>query len=50
GGFAGLNIALVAIWLGLSVLIGRDYKRLVQSGQPPCLIGERPPASARPAT
>ncbi len=30
-------IALVAIWLVLATLIGREYKRLVASGRPPCI-------------
>jgi len=33
---APFNIILVLIWLVLAVLIGREYKRLVASGQPPC--------------
>jgi len=36
-GFASLNIGLVLIWLVLAVLIGREYKRLVTSGNPPCV-------------
>jgi len=35
GGFAKFNIFLVIIWLILAVLIGREYKRLRASGQPP---------------
>jgi len=34
-GFAGINLALVAAWLTLAVMIGRRYKRLVESGRPP---------------
>ncbi len=37
GHFAAFNIALVLVWLVLAVLIGRDYKRLVASGRPPCV-------------
>ncbi len=33
--FAKFNILLVLIWLGISVWIGREYTRLVRSGQPP---------------
>ncbi len=33
--FAKFNILLVLIWLGISVWIGREYARLVRSGQPP---------------
>lgn len=33
--FAIFNIVLVLIWLGISVWIGREYTRLVRSGQPP---------------
>jgi len=35
--FALFNIGLVVIWLVLAALIGREYKRLVASGKPPCL-------------
>jgi AAA family ATP:ADP antiporter len=35
GGFAKFNIVLVIIWLILAVLIGRQYKRLRATGQPP---------------
>jgi hypothetical protein len=34
--FALFNIALVVLWLVLTVWIGRAYKRLVASGRPPC--------------
>ena len=34
-GFAKFNIFLVVIWFILAVLIGRRYKRLVATGQPP---------------
>jgi AAA family ATP:ADP antiporter len=34
--FAVFNIALVALWLALAALIGRDYRRLVSLGRPPC--------------
>ena len=34
--FALLNIVLVTLWLVLAVLIGREYRRLVASGRPPC--------------
>jgi len=33
---APFNIVLVVIWIVLAVLVGREYKRLVASGQPPC--------------
>ena len=33
--FAKFNILLVLIWLGISVWVGREYTRLVRSGQPP---------------
>ncbi len=35
--FALFNLGLVAIWLVLAVFIGREYKRLVASGSPPCM-------------
>jgi hypothetical protein len=35
--FAILNIGLVVVWLLLAVVIGREYKRLVASGRPPCV-------------
>jgi AAA family ATP:ADP antiporter len=35
--FALFNLGLVAIWLVLAVFIGREYKRLVASGTPPCM-------------
>ncbi len=35
--FAMFNIFLVVFWLALAVLIGREYRRLVASGQPPCV-------------
>ena len=35
--FAAFNIVLVLVWLVLAVLIGREYKRLIASGQPPCV-------------
>ncbi len=34
--FALFNIGLVIVWLVLAALIGREYKRLVASGTPPC--------------
>ena len=34
-GFAKFNIALVGLWVGIAILIGREYKRLVATGQPP---------------
>jgi AAA family ATP:ADP antiporter len=34
-GFAIFNILLVAIWLTVAFTIGREYKRLVATGQPP---------------
>ena len=36
-GFASLNIGLALIWLVLAIFIGREYKRLVASGRPPCV-------------
>jgi AAA family ATP:ADP antiporter len=36
-GFAPLNIGLALIWLVLAALIGREYKRLTDSGRPPCV-------------
>jgi AAA family ATP:ADP antiporter len=35
--FAVFNMALVLVWLVLAVLIGREYRRLVQTGWPPCI-------------
>ncbi|UCC74072.1 MAG: MFS transporter [Gemmatimonadota bacterium] len=35
--FAAFNVVLVLIWLALAVAIGREYKRLVASGRPPCV-------------
>jgi AAA family ATP:ADP antiporter len=35
--FAALNVVLVLIWLVLAVAIGREYKRIVASGRPPCV-------------
>ena len=34
-GFAMVNVALVIVWLGLAFLIGREYKRLVATGETP---------------
>ena len=34
-GFAKLNIALVVFWIVIAALIGREYKRLLATGQPP---------------
>ncbi len=34
---APFNIILVLTWIVLAVFIGREYKRLVASGQPPCI-------------
>jgi AAA family ATP:ADP antiporter len=34
-GFAYVNIGAVLVWLGLVVLIGREYKRLVATGETP---------------
>jgi AAA family ATP:ADP antiporter len=34
-GFAKFNIVLVIVWLILAFLVGRDYKRLIATGQPP---------------
>ena len=34
-GFAKFNIVLVIVWLMLAFLVGRDYKRLIATGQPP---------------
>jgi AAA family ATP:ADP antiporter len=35
--FAMFNIALVILWLAVALAIGREYKRLVASGRPPCV-------------
>ncbi|UCC82016.1 MAG: MFS transporter [Gemmatimonadota bacterium] len=35
--FAALNVVLVLIWLVLAVAIGREYRRIVKSGRPPCV-------------
>jgi AAA family ATP:ADP antiporter len=35
-GFAAFNVILVAVAIVLAVGIGRQYRRLVASGQPPC--------------
>jgi AAA family ATP:ADP antiporter len=35
--FAMFNIGLVVVWLLLAAAIGREYKRLVASGRPPCV-------------
>ncbi len=32
-----VNIVLVLVWLSIAVMIGRGYKRLVASGQAPCV-------------
>ncbi len=34
--FAMFNIVLVALWLTVALWLGREYKRLVASGGPPC--------------
>ena len=34
--YAIFNIMLVMIWLGVAAWLGREYKRLVASGSPPC--------------
>jgi hypothetical protein len=34
-GFAKFVIVLVIVWLFLAFLVGRDYQRLVETGQPP---------------
>ena len=34
-GFAKFIITLVIVWLALAYLVGRDYQRLVETGQPP---------------
>ena len=34
---APLNIGLAVVWLVLAFFIGREYKRLVASGRPPCI-------------
>jgi AAA family ATP:ADP antiporter len=34
-GFAKFNIVLVVVWLILAFLVGREYKRLIATGQPP---------------
>jgi hypothetical protein len=36
GHFAMFNIGLVLVWLVLAASIGREYRRLVAAGQPPC--------------
>jgi AAA family ATP:ADP antiporter len=35
--FAALNVVLVLIWLVLALAIGREYRRIVKSGRPPCV-------------
>ena len=35
--FAVVNVVLVLVWIVLAVLIGREYRRLVASGRPPCV-------------
>ncbi|MGD8700149.1 MAG: MFS transporter [Gemmatimonadales bacterium] len=35
--FALFNIGLVVFWLMLATLIGRQYRRLVATGRPPCV-------------
>lgn len=37
--FAFVNIGLVAVWIVVALLIGREYRRLVASGRPPCVAG-----------
>lgn len=46
--FAFVNIALVGVWIVLAVLIGRNYRRLVASGRPPC-VQQAPPGRPRRA-
>ncbi|UCF18703.1 MAG: hypothetical protein JSU87_12245, partial [Gemmatimonadota bacterium] len=38
---APLNILLAAIWFVLAVFVGREYRRLVAAGRPPCVSGQR---------
>ncbi len=45
--FAMFNIPLVLIWAVLAVFIGREYRKLVASGKPPC-VGAEPDMAARP--
>ncbi|UCG76649.1 MAG: MFS transporter [Gemmatimonadota bacterium] len=35
--FALFNMVLAGLWLVLAIRIGREYRRLVQSGRPPCV-------------
>lgn len=44
--FAVFNLALVAVWLAVAVLIGRRYRRLVARGEPPRRSGVPAPAGA----
>ena len=48
-GFAAINALLVVIWLGLAWRVGRYYKQLAETGQPPTsevvTAGTRPAAS-----
>ena len=48
-GFAAINALLVVIWLGLAWRVGRYYKQLAETGQPPTsdvlTAGARPAAS-----
>ena len=46
-GFAAINALLVVIWLGLAWRVGRYYKQLAETGQPP--TSEVLTAGARPA-
>ncbi len=46
-GFAAINALLVVIWLGLAWRVGRYYKQLAETGQPP--TSEVVTAGARPA-
>jgi hypothetical protein len=34
-GFALVNLSFVAVWLLLAIWIGKEYKRLVDSGETP---------------
>ncbi len=36
-GFAAFNLGLVVVWLFIAIIIGRDYRKLVAEGRPPCI-------------
>jgi AAA family ATP:ADP antiporter len=44
-GFAKFNAGLVVIWIVIAVLVGREYQRLVATGQPAPVAGKSVPAS-----